>query len=480
LPDGLEFGRWGIPSEMTANLDRMGLLNLVTVAEALAAAGVQPEELLERMHPTEIANAIGSGLGGMASIRKLYLGALFGDETQPDQMQETLINVNAAYPTQALFGGYGSMIHPVGACATAAVSLEVAFDKLRSGTAKFVLAGGFDDLGPEGVVGFGDMNATARTEALAAVGIAPAEMSRANDVRRAGFVESMGGGTMLCTTAAVAVELGLPIAAVVAYAGSFGDGIQASVPAPGLGAVAAASGGAASPLARGLARLGLEADDIAVVSKHDTATLANDPNEADLHERIADALGRTPGNPLFVVSQKSITGHSKGGAAAWQIGGLCQILASGVIPGNPHLEEPDPLLAGNQHLVYLDAPLALPRPPRAALMTSLGFGHVSALICLAHPETVTSALRRREAARYAQVAAWRRARGEQRRLAQMIGRAGETDGRRPLFAKRTERRFASADGTEAQREEEAAMLLNPDSRLGSDGRYRVLPGERPR
>jgi fatty acid synthase len=290
----------------------------------------------------------------------------------------------------------------------------------------------------------------------------------------------MGGGTMLCTTAAVAVELGLPIAAVVAYAGSFGDGIQASVPAPGLGAVAAASGGAASPLARGLARLGLEADDIAVVSKHDTATLANDPNEADLHERIADALGRTPGNPLFVVSQKSITGHSKGGAAAWQIGGLCQILASGVIPGNPHLEEPDPLLAGNQHLVYLDAPLALPRPPRAALMTSLGFGHVSALICLAHPETVTSALRRREAARYAQVAAWRRARGEQRRLAQMIGRAGETDGRRPLFAKRTERRFASADGTEAQREEEAAMLLNPDSRLGSDGRYRVLPGERPR
>jgi hypothetical protein len=75
------------------------------------------------------------------------------------------------------------MVHPVGACATAAVSMEVAFDKLRSGAARFVLAGGFDDLGPEGVVGFGDMNATARSEALAAVGVAPEEMSRASGLK---------------------------------------------------------------------------------------------------------------------------------------------------------------------------------------------------------------------------------------------------------------------------------------------------------
>ena len=74
------------------------------------------------------------------------------------------------------------------------------------------------------------------------------------------------------------------------------------------------------------------ADDIAVVSKHDTSTELNDPNEADLHQRIQDALGRTPGNPLLVVSQKTVTGHAKGGAAAWQVAGVLQTMATGWVP----------------------------------------------------------------------------------------------------------------------------------------------------
>ena len=207
-------------------------------------------------------------------------------------------------------------------------------------------------------------------------------------------------------------------------------------------------------------------DDIAVVTKHDTATLANDPNEADLHERLADAMGRTPGNPLFVVSQKSITGHSKGGAAAWQIGGLCQIFRSGVIPGNPHLEEPDPLLADGRHLVYLDRPHVPASPPKAALLTSLGFGHVSAVVCLAHPAVVVAALPETERLDYETRSAQRSAKGEQRRLAQMIGTAEGT-----FFVKRTDRRLSGADGTLAQRDAEASMLMDPAARLVDDERF---------
>lgn len=36
-----------------------------------------------------------------------------------------------------------------------------------------------------------------------------------------------------------------------------------------------------------LAKLGVSADDIAVVSKHDTSTNANDPNESELHNTLA-------------------------------------------------------------------------------------------------------------------------------------------------------------------------------------------------
>ena len=123
--------------------------------------------------------------------------------------------------------------------------------------------------------------------------------------------------------------------AVVAFAQSFADGVHTSIPAPGLGALGAGRGGKDSPLARALAKLGVGADDIAVVSKHDTSTLANDPNETELHERLADALGRSEGAPLFVVSQKSLTGHAKGGAAVFQMMGTLPDAARRGDPAQP-------------------------------------------------------------------------------------------------------------------------------------------------
>ncbi len=89
--------------------------------------------------------------------------------------------------------------------------------------------------------------------------------------------------------------MGLPVLAVVGYAQSFADGVHTSIPAPGLGALGAGRGGKDSVLARSLAKLGVGADDIAVISKHDTSTLANDPNETELHERLADSMGRSAG-----------------------------------------------------------------------------------------------------------------------------------------------------------------------------------------
>lgn len=63
------------------------------------------------------------------------------------------------------------MVHPVGACATAAVSVEEGVDKIRLGKADLVVAGGFDDMTPDAIIGFGDMNATADTETMRAKGI---------------------------------------------------------------------------------------------------------------------------------------------------------------------------------------------------------------------------------------------------------------------------------------------------------------------
>ena len=320
------------------------------------------------------------------------------------------------------------------------------------------MAGGFDDLGTEGVVGFASMSATADTEAMRAQGIDDRRFSRANDRRRGGFVESQGGGTLLLARGDVALRMGLPVLGVVAYAGSFGDGIHQSIPAPGLGALAAGLGGSDSELARSLAAHGVRADDIAVVSKHDTSTAVNDPNESDLHERLATAIGRDDSNPLLVVSQKSLTGHAKGGAAAFQLIGLCQMLVDGVVPPNRSLDCVDEALAKHRRLVWLREPLRT-GPLKAGLVTSLGFGHVAGLMAVVHPQAFVEALDDADRDAYLDAARARRIAGRLRIARVMLGEDG--------YAKPRGRRL----GEHADAHVEAGMLLDETARLGEDEVY---------
>lgn len=463
IPTGFDPTVWGITPDMAGSIDRVALWNIVATVDAFLSSGFTPEELMRWVHPSLVASTQGTGMGGMTSMQTMYHGNLLGVAKPNDILQEVLPNVVAAHVIQSYVGSYGSMIHPVGACATAAVSVEEGMDKIRLGKAELVVAGGFDDLTLEAVIGFGDMAATADTEMMRSKGISDAKFSRANDRRRLGFLEAQGGGTVLLARGDLALKMGLPVLAVVGYAQSFADGVHTSIPAPGLGALGAGRGGRDSVLARSLAKLGVGPDDIAVISKHDTSTLANDPNETELHERLADSMGRSAGAPLFIVSQKSLTGHAKGGAAVFQMMGLCQILRDGVIPPNRSLDCVDDELATSAHFVWPRETLRLGEkfPLKAGLVTSLGFGHVSGLIALVHPQAFLAALSAEERADYTRRAQERVLAG-QRRLASAIA------GGRPMYEKPADRRF---DHDQPEKRQEAAMLLDPASRLGDGDTY---------
>ncbi|MGN6722057.1 MAG: fatty acid synthase subunit beta domain-containing protein [Marmoricola sp.] len=454
IPTGFDPAVWGIPAEMIESVDRLALYNLVCTVDAFLGSGFTPAELMRWIHPARVANTQGTGMGGMTSMQSLYLDTLLGESVANDLLQEALPNVVAAHVMQTYVGGYGAMVHPVAACATTAVSIEEGVDKIKLGKADFVVAGGFDDLSNEGIIGFGAMSATADTADMRAQGIEDSKFSRANDRRRGGFVEGQGGGTILLARGDVAATMGLPVLGVVAYAASFADGIHSSIPAPGLGALAAGLGRTESPLAKALKSHGLTADDIAVVSKHDTSTAANDPNESELHERLASAIGRSEGNPLHVISQKSLTGHAKGGAAAFQVIGLTQVLRDGVIPANRSLDCVDPALEEYPHLVWHRQPLAV-GPLKAGLVTSLGFGHVAGLLAIAHPEVFVAALPDADAWREA--ARKRQVEGGLRLARTMLGEPG--------FVRRSDRRL----GEDQPRELEATLLLDTEARLGDDG-----------
>ncbi|MGE8605215.1 fatty acid synthase subunit beta domain-containing protein [Bifidobacterium breve] len=480
FPKGFDPTRWGIPASMVGDVDKIALWNIVTTVDAYLGAGFTPAEILESIHPSLVASTQGTGFGGMMSMRKLYLDRFLNHEIPTDILQEALPNVVAAHVMQSYIGGYGNMIQPVSACATAAVSLEEGVDKIALGKADFVVTGAIDDIGVESVIGFGNMNATANSEEMYGKGIDARFFSRANDRRRGGFLESQGGGTILVTRGDIAEKLGLPVAAVVGFIHSYADGAHTSIPAPGLGALAAGLGGKDSKLVHDLAKLGVSADDIAVVSKHDTSTNANDPNESELHNTLAHAIGRTDGNPLFVISQKTLTGHAKGGACIFQVNGLTQLFKSGVIPANVSLDCVDPKLQRDDHMVWVRKPLRIGggedefgretagRPVKAGLATSLGFGHVSGFVALVHPGAFEAAVAKADGE--AALEAWReranaRLAAGQRHLEEgMMGRAA-------LYEPIDNRRFHEDHRGYDHHEVEKAMLLNPDARLGADGYY---------
>ena len=467
FPKGFDPVKWGIPASMVADVDKIALWNIVTTVDAYLSAGFTPSEILEAVHPSMVASTQGTGFGGMASMRKLYLDRFLNHEIPTDILQEALPNVVAAHVMQSYIGGYGNMIQPVSACATAAVSLEEGVDKITLGKADFVVTGAIDDIGVESVIGFGNMNATANSEEMYAKGIDARFFSRANDRRRGGFVESQGGGTILLTRGDIALKLGLPVAGVVGFAHSYADGAHTSIPAPGLGALAAGMGGKSSKLVRDLAKLGVGADDIAVVSKHDTSTNANDPNESELHNTLAHAIGRTEGNPLLVISQKTLTGHAKGGACIFQVNGLTQLFKSGVIPANAALDCVDPKLMRDDHMVWLRKPLKV-GSVKAGLVTSLGFGHVSGFAAIVNPGAFEAAVANTagsDALRQWRERADARLAAGQRRLEEgMMGRAA-------LYEPIDNRRFREDGHGYDAHEVEKAMLLDPNARLGADGYF---------
>ncbi|MFU0464792.1 fatty acid synthase subunit beta domain-containing protein [Gardnerella vaginalis] len=473
LPKGFDPLKWGIPASMVGSVDPIALWNIVATVDAYICAGFTPSEILQAVHPSLVASTQGTGFGGMTSMRKLYLDRFLNHEIPTDVLQEALPNVVAAHVMQTYIGGYGNMIQPVSACATAAVSLEEGVDKIALGKADFVVTGAIDDIGVESVVGFGNMNATANSEEMYEKGINPRFFSRANDRRRGGFLEAQGGGTILITRGDIALKLGLPVAGVVGFIHSYADGIHTSIPAPGLGALAAGLGGRDSKLVRDLAALGVTPDDIAVVSKHDTSTNANDPNESELHNTLAHAIGRTSGNPLFVISQKSLTGHAKGGACVFQINGLTQLFRSGWIPINASLDCVDPKLSRDDHMVWLRKRIHI-GSVKAALATSLGFGHVSGFVALVHPGAFEAAV-----AANAGVDAlneWRAKANARLAAGQRLLQEGMM-GHVQLFEPVENRRLLK-DGTRMPdgsrydgHEAEKAMLLNPDARLDASGYY---------
>lgn len=405
LPHGWKAAHYGIPDEIIKSVDPVTLYAVCCASEAFHSAGItDPLEIFRHIHLSEFGNFVGSSMGGALKTRHLYRSAYYDhEEIQADTLQDTYANTTAAWINMLMLGATGPIKTPVGACATGVESIDTAMESIQAGKVKMCLVGGCDDLLEEEAHGFARMKATVDVEAELRRGRAPAEMSRPTAESRAGFVESQGCGLQLLCRGDVALDMGLPIYAVLAGSAMAADKIGRSVPAPGQGILSFAkestSAGSlpptfAAPLRQALSTWGLGIDDLDVASLHGTSTKAGDLNEADVICKQMAHLGRTEAKPLLAVCQKSITGHPKAPAAAWMLNGCLQMLDSGVIPGNRNADNVDPALQRFRHLCYPTRAIHLPPQSdvKAFILTSFGFGQKSGQVVGVAPRYFFSSL----------------------------------------------------------------------------------------
>ena len=238
IPTGWDPHIYGISDDIVSQVDPTTLYALVCTVEALLAAGITDfYEVYQYLHTTEVGNCIGSGMGGMTSSAKLFKDRFIDRPVQSDILQETFVNTAGAWINMLLLSSNGPIKTPVGACATSIESLDTGCDLIMSGKAKLCLVGGVDDFTEEVAAEFANMKATVDATKDVSHGRAPREMSRPMTSTRAGFVESHGCGVQVITSARLALDMGLPIHGIVAFAGTASDKIGRSVPAPGKGIV---------------------------------------------------------------------------------------------------------------------------------------------------------------------------------------------------------------------------------------------------
>lgn len=298
-------------------------ISVATTKQALAQAGLQITSDIA----DDVGVYIGSGIGGLITLHDQFQ-VLF--EKGPDRISPFFINmmiVDAAPGlVSILTGAKGPNWAAVSACATSGNTIGEAWETIRRGDAKVMIAGGSErGLTPIAMAAFDNMHALSRRNDD------PQGASRPFDATRDGFVMGEGSGMLILEDLEFAKARGAHILAeLIGYAAT-SDAHHITDPAPG-------GEGLVRAMRRALQKAGLRPEDIDYINAHGTSTPPNDRTETlAIKTCFGDYAYQVP-----ISSTKSMTGHTLGAAGA--VEAVISILAiqNGIIPPTINLHHPDP------------------------------------------------------------------------------------------------------------------------------------------
>jgi 3-oxoacyl-[acyl-carrier-protein] synthase II len=275
----------------------------------------------------EVGVYIGSGIGGLVTLHDQFRVL---HDRGPDRISPFFINMmiidGAPGIVSIMTGAKGPNWAAVSACATSGNTIGEAWETIRRGDAKVMIAGGSEKaVTPIAMAAFDNMHALSRRNDD------PQGASRPFDATRDGFIMGEGSATLILEELEFAKARGATILAELVGYGCTSDAHHVTEPAP-------AGEGLARAMRRALKKAGLQPEQVDYINAHGTSTPPNDGNET----RAIKTVFGEHAYKLAVSSTKSMTGHTLGAAGAVEAVISIQSILNGIIPPTINLHHPDP------------------------------------------------------------------------------------------------------------------------------------------
>ncbi|MBK6278526.1 MAG: beta-ketoacyl-ACP synthase II [Gammaproteobacteria bacterium] len=339
-----------LPPKEVRKFDDFILYGLGAAVQAMEDAGL----VVEESFAPRVGAAIGSGIGGIASIEKSHQIVLDSGprRVSPFFVPGSITNMIAGY-LSIRYGFSGPNLAITTACTTGTHNIGLGARLIAWGEVDAMIVGGSEmATTPVGLGGF------SASRALSTRNDAPEAASRPWDRDRDGFVLSDGAGVLVLEELEFARRRGARIYAELIGFGMSGDAYHMTLP-PEDGR------GAAAAMHNAIRDAGVTPQEIDYINAHGTSTPAGDLAESRAVQRVlGDAAGR-----VAMSSTKSMIGHLLGAAGAVEAVFSILAIRDGVAPPTINLDNPDEGCTLN----YVPH-VAQQRKIDIALSNSFGFG----------------------------------------------------------------------------------------------------------
>ncbi len=349
------------------NFNSTGIMyGVIAGLEAWKDAGLQ---ISEGKNPDWDSGTIfGTGTSGIEKFRESIYKI---DALQTRRLGSTAVSQTMNSGISAYLGGKLGLGNQVttnsSACTTGTESILMAFDRIKSGKAKRILAGSTSDSGPYIWAGFDAIkvcNYKSNND--------PEKASRPMSASAAGFVPGSGAGAVVIEDLESALARNAKIYCEI-LGGNLNSGGQR-----GGGSMTAPNSTAVQKCVKdAILDAGIEAKDIDYISGHLTAT-SKDATEI---QNLAEALNRSAKNFPYINSLKALTGHCLSAAGSIETVATILQLTENFVAPNKNCEDLNPEITA-----IIDAKcipqILLNKEINIAAKVSFGFGDVNGCVII--------------------------------------------------------------------------------------------------